>query len=201
MDVFWPEADAETIAKNFHPMISHLRKALNRDQVIKKDFILYRESAYLLNSQYRYQVDVEEFERLLANAREAKRRGDLDSAVSMIEQAIALYRGDFLEELYYEWVEELRVYYRDLYLEALKELAEYYRQCNKSEDVIRYGLMILQRDPYREAVLCQVMEAYVRIGNRVAAIEQFDRLRKMLRSELGVAPLPATVSAYEALIK
>ena len=201
VEVFWPEADAETIAKNFHPMISHLRKALNRDQVIKKDFILYRESAYLLNSQYRYQVDVEEFERLLANAREAKRSGNPDSAVSMIEQAIALYRGDFLEELYYEWVEELKVYYRDLYLEALKELAEYYRQSNKFEDVIRYGLMILQRDPYREAVLCHVMEAYVRIGNRVAAIEQFDRLRKMLRSELGVAPLPATVAIYEALIR
>ena len=45
------------------------------------------------------------------------------------------------------------------------------------------------------------MEAYVRSGNRAAAIEQFDGLRKMLRRELGVDPLPATLAKYEGLIK
>jgi DNA-binding SARP family transcriptional activator len=39
------------------------------------------------------------------------------------------------------------------------------------------------------------------MGNRAAAIDQFDRLRKLLRTELGVAPLPATVAKYESLIK
>ena len=34
-----------------------------------------------------------------------------------------------------------------------------------------------------------------------AAIEQFDSLRKMLRRELGVDPLPATIAKYEALIR
>ena len=67
--------------------------------------------------------------------------------------------------------------------------------------MIRYAQKILQRDPYREDAHCQVMEAYVGMGNRAAAIEQFDRLRKLLRSELGVAPLPATITKYEALIK
>jgi DNA-binding SARP family transcriptional activator len=45
------------------------------------------------------------------------------------------------------------------------------------------------------------MEAFVQSGNRAAAIEQFDGLRKMLRRELGVDPLPATIARYEALIK
>ena len=31
--------------------------------------------------------------------------------------------------------------------------------------------------------------------------EQFDSLRKMLRRELGVDPLPATIAKYEALIR
>jgi LuxR family maltose regulon positive regulatory protein len=201
VEIFWPDADPNTIAKNFHPMISHARKALNHGQLIKKDFVLYREGAYFLNPQFRYQLDTEEFERLLENAKEIRRSGDPDGAAQMIAQAIALYRGDFLEELYYEWVEELRSYYLDLYLEALKELAVYYGQRGNYDQVIRYGLMILQRDSYREDVHCQVMEAYVQAGNRAAAIEQFDRLRKMLRSELGVAPLPTTMSKYESLIK
>jgi ATP/maltotriose-dependent transcriptional regulator MalT/DNA-binding SARP family transcriptional activator len=201
VELFWPDADAETIAKNFHPMISHVRKALNRDQMIKKDFIQYREGAYLLNAQYRYQIDTEEFERLLSDAREKRQSGEAEVAERMTAEAVRLYRGDFLEELYYDWAEELRTYYRDLYLEALKELASYYAERGDDELVIRYGQTILQRDPYREDIHCQVMEAHVRMGNRAAAIEVFDKLRKMLRSELGVGPLPATVAKYEALIK
>ena len=201
VELFWPDADADTIAKNFHPMISHMRKALNLDQVIKKDFVLYREGAYLLNPQYRYQIDIEEFERLLTDARETRRNGDPEAAERMTAEAVSLYRGDFLEELYYDWTEELKVYYRDLYLEALKELASYHGERGDDELVIRYGQTILQRDPYREDMHCQVMEAYVRMGNRAAAIDQFDKLRKMLRSELGVAPLPATLTKYESLIK
>jgi ATP/maltotriose-dependent transcriptional regulator MalT/two-component SAPR family response regulator len=201
VDLFWPDADADTIAKNFHPMISHARKALNLGQVIKKDFILYREGAYLLNPQYRYQIDAEEFELLLTEARRKRQDGDAKGAAHTTVEAVRLYRGDFLEEIYSDWVEELRSYYRDLYLEALKELAGFYESRGDHQQVIRYGQRILQRDPYREDAHCQVMEAYVRMGNRAAAIDQFDRLRKLLRTELGVAPLPATVAKYESLIK
>jgi DNA-binding SARP family transcriptional activator len=201
VELFWPDADVDTIAKNFHPMISHARKALNLGQVIKKDFILYREGAYLLNPQYRYRIDTEEFELQVTEARRKRQGGDAESAAQMTVEAVALYRGDFLEELYSEWAEELRSYYRDLYLEALKDLAAFYGARGDHEQVIRYGQQILQRDPYREDAHCQVMEAYVGMGNRAAAIEQFDRLRKLLRGELGVAPLPATVAKYESLIK
>jgi ATP/maltotriose-dependent transcriptional regulator MalT/DNA-binding SARP family transcriptional activator len=201
VELFWPDADVDTIAKNFHPMISHARKALNLGQVIKKDFILYREGAYLLNPQYRYRIDTEEFELQVTEARRKRQGGDAESAAQMTVEAVALYRGDFLEELYSEWAEELRSYYRDLYLEALKDLAAFYGARGDHEQVIRYGQQILQRDPYREDAHCQVMEAYVGMGNRAAAIDQFDRLRKLLRGELGVAPLPATVAKYESLIK
>src|SRR5262249_53990906 len=68
VDLFWSDADSETVARNFHPTISHLRKALNSEQVMKKDFVLYREGAYLLNPQYRYQMDTEQFESLLGES-------------------------------------------------------------------------------------------------------------------------------------
>ena len=201
VDLFWSDADAETVARNFHPTISHLRKALNSEQVMKKDFILYREGSYLLNPQYRYRLDTEEFERLLGAAREARRIGNADESARLLAEAIKLYRGDFLEEFYYNWTEELKSYYRDLYLEALKDLICYNVGRQDYELVIRYGQMLLTRDPYQEDVHCLVMEAYVIGGNRAAAIDQFDGLRKMLRRELGVDPLPATIAKYEALIK
>ena len=201
VDLFWSDADEDSVSKNFHPTISHLRKALNSGQMVKKDFVLYREGAYSLNSQYRYKLDTEEFERLLADAREARRAGGADASAGLLAEAIKLYRGDFLEEFYYNWIEELQSYYRDLYLEALKELIAYHCERRDHELVIRYGQMLLARDSYQEEVHCEVMEAHVQSGNRAAAIEQFDGLRKMLRRELGVDPLPATIAKYEGLIK
>jgi DNA-binding SARP family transcriptional activator len=201
VEMFWSDADEDTVAKNFHPTISHLRKALNTGQVVKKDFVLYREGAYLLNPQYRYRLDTEEFERLLVEAREARRSGNVEASAQLLAEAIKLYRGDFLEEFYYNWIEELQSYYRDLYLEALKESISHHSERGDHEIVIRYGQMFLARDPYQEEVHSSVMEAYVRSGNRAAAIEQFDGLRKMLRRELGVDPLPATLAKYEGLIK
>jgi len=201
VDVFWSDTDEDTVAKNFHPTISHMRKALNSGQVVKKDFVLYREGAYFLNPQFRYRLDTEEFERLLTEAREARRAGNADASASLLAQAIKLYRGDFLEEFYYNWIEELQSYYRDLYLDALKDLLAYHAERNDQDLVIRYGQMLLARDAYQEDVHCRVMEAFVRSGNRAAAIDQFDNLRKMLRRELGVDPLPATIAKYEALIR
>jgi LuxR family maltose regulon positive regulatory protein len=201
IETFWGDADTETIAKNFHPTISHLRKALNTGQVVKKDFVLYREGAYLFSPQYQYRIDAEEFERLLGDAREARRNDDDEGAAQLLAEAIKLYRGDFLEELYYNWVEELQSYYRDLYFAALKELIAHHGGRGDHEQVVRYGQMLLARDPYQEDVHCALMESHVALGNRAAAIDQFDGLRRMLRRELGVAPLPATIARYEALIK
>jgi len=187
VDLFWGAADEDTVAKNFHPTISHMRKALNTGQVVKKDFVLYREGAYSLNPQFRYRLDTEEFERLLAEAREARRTGGADGSASLLAEAIKLYRGDFLEEFYYNWIGDLQSYYRDLYLEALKELIGYHAErasqdrpshdadSKDQELIIRYGQMLLARDAYQEDVHCSVMEAFVQSGNRAAAREQAHR--------------------------
>jgi two-component SAPR family response regulator len=73
IDTFWGETDLEVVEKNFHPTVSHIRKALNSNQPLKQNFLLYRDGDYQLNSEFSYQIDVEEFETLL-NAGESARR-------------------------------------------------------------------------------------------------------------------------------
>jgi DNA-binding SARP family transcriptional activator len=90
---------------------------------------------------------------------------------------------------------------RRFYVKSFRGPTGYDGERADHDQVIRYGQMILQRDAYQEEVHCQVMEAHVRSGNRAAAIEQFDGLGRMLRRELGVEPLPATIAKYESLIR
>ncbi len=51
IDTFWSADELETIEKNFHPTISHIRKALNSRQSFKQNFLLFRDGAYQLNPE------------------------------------------------------------------------------------------------------------------------------------------------------
>ena len=66
IDTFWGETDPTVIERNFHPTVSHIRKALNSNQTLKQNLLLYRDGDYLLNPDFAYRIDVEEFDRLVA---------------------------------------------------------------------------------------------------------------------------------------
>lgn len=200
VETFWPDTRLEDIDKNFWPTISYIRRALNSGQEVKKNFIRYRESAYYFNPEFTYSLDTEEFERLIALAKERRREGDSETFVAAARQAIELYRGEFLQENYDNWVEEPRAYYQSMYFATLKELADHHHRAEEFEQSIAYCKLILTRDPYREDVHRQLIDSYARVGNRAAVREQYENLKTLLREELGVDPLPETVAAYKRVM-
>ncbi len=199
VETFWPDTRLEDIDKNFWPTISYIRRALNSNQDVKKNFIRYRESAYYLNPEFSYRFDCEEFEKLIALAHERPREGDTGGFAAAARSAVEMYRGDFLEDVYDNWVDEPRGYYQSLYLATLKELADHHHRAGENDQSIGYCKMILKRDAYREDVHRRLMDSFARVGNRAAVREQYENLKTLLREELGVDPLPETVATYKKL--
>jgi DNA-binding SARP family transcriptional activator len=200
IDTFWGEADFDAVEKNFHPTVSHIRKALNSNQPVKQNFLLYRDGDYLLNQDFSYSIDIEEFDRLVAEGESARRAGEDDRFVSAYERALELYRGDFLQGSYDDWVEEQRAYYKEQYLRMLETLAV---AAQKREDwprSLKLAQRILGDDQFREDVHCMVMRAHAALGNRAAVKEQFDGLRRLLRKELGVEPAAETQRVFKGLM-
>jgi ATP/maltotriose-dependent transcriptional regulator MalT/DNA-binding SARP family transcriptional activator len=200
IETFWPDTRLEDIDKNFWPTISYIRRALNSSQEVKKNFIRYRESAYYLNPEFTYVLDTEEFERLIALAHQRRREGDSEAFIVAARQGIELYRGEFLEENYDNWVEEPRAYYQSMYFAMLKELADHHHRAEEFEQSVAYCKMILNRDPYREDVHRQLIDSYARVGNRAAVREQYEYLKTLLKEELGVDPLPETAATYKRVM-
>jgi DNA-binding SARP family transcriptional activator len=62
------------------------------------------------------------------------------------------------------------------------------------------GRRLIELAPYRESGHQILMEALARRGNAAEALLVYDRLRIMLRDELGVAPSPAVQSVYRRLL-
>ena len=196
IDGFWRDADPESVEKKFHPTISYIRKALNSNQLLRQNFLLYRDGEYLLNPDLSYRSDVEEFDRVLAEAAAAHRRGETERCHEAYEAAVALYRGEFMQGSYDEWVDEQRTYYRDQYLRILEKLAGAAQEASEWERSLALAQKILRDDPFREEVHCRVMRAHAALGNRVAVKEQYETLRRLLREELGVEPAQETQKVY-----
>jgi LuxR family maltose regulon positive regulatory protein len=201
VDTFWRDDNPESVEKKFHPTISYVRKALNSNQLLRQNFLLYKDGDYLLNPDLSYRSDVEEFDALVAEAAAARRRGQTERCHRAYEEAVSLYRGEFMQGTHDAWVEEQRSYYRDQYLRMLEKLAAAAQEAGEWERSLTLAHQILRDDPFREEVYCRVMRAHASLGNRVAVKEQYETLRSLLRRELGVEPALETQRVYRESLK
>ena len=200
INTFWGEADFAIVQRNFHPTISHIRKALNSNQPLKQNFLLYRDGDYQLNSDFSCHIDTEQFDRLIAEGEAARRAGERERYVSFYEEAIALYRGEFMQGCYDVWVEEQRFYYGKQYMRMLVALAAAAQKNEEWSHSLDLAQRILHEDSFREDVHCMIMRAYAALGNRVAVKEQYETLRRLLRQELDVEPVAETQKIYRELL-
>jgi ATP/maltotriose-dependent transcriptional regulator MalT/DNA-binding SARP family transcriptional activator len=198
-ETFWNEEEAEAITRNFHPTVARIRRALNSNHPLKHNFLLYRDGDYLLNPDFAYQIDLQEFDRLLAESEAARRAGQLDRCINYSEAAIQLYRGEFMQGYSDQWVHEQRRYYREQYLCLLDRLVRAAQKAEEWPRSLRFALLLLRDDPFREDIHCCIMRAYAEQGNRVAINEQYETLCSLLRTALDVEPSAETTKFYRQL--
>ena len=200
IDTFWGETDLEVVEKNFHPTVSHIRKALNSNQPLKQNFVLYREGDYQLSPEFSYRIDIEEFDRLMGEGENARRARNFEECIKAYEAAVALYRGEFMQGSYEPWVDEQRVYYREQYLRLLESLAGVAQKMGDWLKSMQLAQRILHEDQFREDIHCLIMRAHGALGNRGAVREHYEGLKRLLQSELGVEPGSETRKLYQELI-
>src|SRR2546430_1248980 len=123
---FWPDADADTGARNLHVAVSSLRSWLEPGVGRGGSSLLLREGdAYRLTIQADAEVDLVQFSKALAAARVARLRGGVDAVITHFQQALELYAGELLpEDGPAEWAIEPRERFRAGALEAAPGLAE-----------------------------------------------------------------------------
>ena len=201
IDEFWKDEDLSAIEKNFHPTISHIRKALNSRQTLKQNFIVFRDGAYQLNPELSYSIDTEEFEGFIAEAEKAKKENDTEKFLENLELAHELYRGEYMSGIYEDWAEEKRNYFAEQHLRVLNALAKFSFKEKSWSKALKFANEILTADPFREDMQRLLMKTLAAQGNRAAVKEHFENLQKLLKNELGVAPAPETRKVFQELLK
>jgi DNA-binding SARP family transcriptional activator len=179
-EVLWSEEVPERAARNLTEAAYRLRHAL--PGLVEAD----RGTLRLVAAAATW-VDVWEFETWMR----AATRDDL-------RQAVALYRGELAPEVYDDWIAPRRALLADQYRSALAALAEQAERDGALLDAFQYYHWLTAADPLDEAGHRGLMRAYLRSGHASAAIQQFERLATLLRSELDIEPSPETSVLVEA---
>lgn len=190
-DLFWPDLPPSRMNSVFHTVLYRLRRALFNDCVV------YQDGRYRLNEQVYWWYDVREFERLLDEARKVE---DPQERIARYQEALALYRGDYLEEFYSDWCQQERERLRERYMAAAMQLADLYLEQGEPELAIGVCQSVLARDRYQERAYHRLIRAHAAMGDRTAAIKAYRQCVDLLREDLGLDPLPETEELYRQIL-
>jgi DNA-binding SARP family transcriptional activator len=194
IDHFWPGRQAAAGRRNFHPTLSYIRSVLpggNGHPILREG------EFYRLNPAYALTCDVWEFERALEEARAARAAGERFEA---LERAAGLAGAPLLEGLYADWAVALQGRQRDRLEKVLLDLGAAHKRAAEFERALECFRRAAELDEYREATRLSVIECLTRLGNRRAAIAEYEKLKTLLRSQLGVDPLPETEEGVRRLL-
>ncbi len=200
-EAVWPADGERTIDRNFHPTLSHLRRALDLDrQGSAPPPLLFRGGIYRLNPEIDWEIDVQELGRRFAEGRELAARGEEEAAADTWQRAWKLYRGAFMQGHYQAWVTARREACQQLYVELLRELGDLSVRLERAEGALDAYRAVLLEDPLQERTHLAVMRLYAAQGRRDLVRRQYERLSGLLLDELGVEPLPETEQEYHRLM-
>jgi len=189
--IFWPDHSPQKLDGIFRSTLYRLRRALFRESVIL-EWGLYR-----FNRQCDYWFDVEVFEKLLEQAKDALR---VEDKMALVKEACGLYKGDYMEGSDAEWCMLDRERLRERYLDALETLANLYTEQGELHQAIKVYQNILVHDQYREPAYRGLILCYYRLGDRASAIRQYQNCAAILRDELSLSPAPETTKLFLKII-
>jgi DNA-binding SARP family transcriptional activator len=202
IEAVWPTEGERTIERNFHPTLSHLRRALEGGRKGEGPSpLLFRSGIYRLNPEVDWEIDVIELSRLVERGKELLEQENFAGAAEAWQAAWKLYRGPFLQGYYETWVATRREEYQRLYLELLRDLGDLYVRLDRFEEAMDAYRSVLLEDALQERVHLAIMRIYASQGRRDLVRRQYDRLSTLLLEELGVSPMPQTTSEYHRLME
>ncbi len=214
--LLWPERPESAARANLSQVLFSLRTILGdrvragtpEDERSAIPFLSVSEEAIQFNPASDHRVDAATFTTLLDACAEHAHDagGECAACAQWLSQAVALYRGSFLQDLaiadsvpFEEWAAAQRERLHRLALEALQRLAATDERQGEYERGLGYAWRQVELDPWREDAQRQLMRLLAFSGRRSEALAQYEACRHALAEELGVEPEAETVALYESI--
>ena len=195
----WPDFDQDRARKSLNTELWRLGKSLTKGGIPQETVLDASGERLQFRPQIDCWLDIEAFEDGTAPAlTEAAESAD-PAAIRRVEEAVALYRGDLLEAVYDDWCLVHREALRGRFLAAAEFLLAAAMARRDWTNALARAQVLLATDPLLEHIHRAVMRCHYHMGNRPAALRQFEYCAEVLRRELGVEPMGETTQVYDTI--
>ena len=203
IDQLWPEERPKLAESDFKTTLQRLRKSLEPE--IDKDFgssyIHLQDNVVSIDAGL-CQVDVDQFLLLLRNGEEKEKAGDLKEALLMYNEAIEIYRGDFLpNEFYIPWANKRREELMGKYIELLSKAAHLHDRQGAVKKAIECYKKAIRADSLLEEFYQKLMTLYSSKGMYNEALRTYEACKKVLKQELKTKPDPITTALHNKILE
>jgi DNA-binding SARP family transcriptional activator len=182
----WPDRGPSAVA-NVRYCVFRLREHL-ADSADPNGSLVAREAAGYRLDPRRLKLDVDVFQRKATAGIAAARRGEQECAESL-EEALALYRGDFLaDDPYADWAFTEREYLRGLAGSGLAALAQIAVSSGRLVAAANHLHRLAQLEPFDSRVHQMLIEVCLRRGRRTEALRHYHALQARLQRAFGEQP-------------
>lgn len=187
-----PDQEALTYLRN---RLTLLRRALGDDEATPPWFEVDRKQIALRTGDD-VVIDLTRFERLLAlvAAHPHRQLAGCPTCLAHLQAAVVLVRGELLAGLNFPsdtweaWLVAQREHVQQRALAAMSLLREARLARGEWAEALIIARRQLSLEPWLEAAHRALMQAHYHLGDRNAALAQFEQCQQVLGDELGVAP-------------
>lgn len=197
----WTDVEEETALRDFKVVLNALNNVLEPNRKARGNTFYIRrvESAYGLNEQADYEMDVINFEKRVQKGLE---EGNEQKAIHCLQKALILYKGEYLPNRRYEdWCVHEREKLKLYFLRGAEKLASLLMNEYQYDQAIMWCERILEQDGLWEEAYRLLMVCYMQKNNRPQALKVYQTCREQLKQELGISPSAKTEQVYEMIAK
>lgn len=208
LGLLWPDLPTAAAQNNLRVTWAQLQRALGTSGSKEQPFLTGNRVALRFNPLSDHELDVARFRTLLEICRlhPHSRQEDCAECAIRLTEALDLVRGDFLDEFslancleFDEWLLNQRQHFRIQITAVLEQLAAFYEHANQLTEATHLSRRLLEYDLLNESAYRRLMRMLARADQRSAALEVYEACRRVLATELGLAPTVETVTLAEQI--
>ena len=202
MAMLWPELEPRRAQAVLRRDLSLLKKALG------DEWLVIDRQEVGTDPGADFWLDIGRFRRLIqaSNSHGHAAEEVCPQCLAELEEAVALYRGDFLESFtlrdsvaFDDWQFFEAETLRQELAAALERLVRGHLAHDNPQAALPHARRRLALDPLHEPAHRQLMVLYAQLGQRSAALRQYRECARILDEEMGLAPDSETTALYEQI--
>jgi predicted ATPase/DNA-binding SARP family transcriptional activator len=199
--LLWPESDEERGKASLRRALAYLRESLDeashersRHLPLPSTHVLVEHHTLSFNLASDCEIDTQILHAAFALARRHS-SGDLGTHLAHLQTAASCYRGNFLDGFslpdapdFEDWLLLQRESWRRQANSVFDHLSQLQTEGGELENALDTTNRWIEYDLLNETAHARLMQLYSALGNRVAALQAFERCRAVLERELSVEP-------------